>query len=157
MAAHISVPVFNAAFGGSWTKHLIPLIEPLCTKWKPIAVVYFCGTNDLQVGKSPEEASCNFGKFVSGLPKDTPVVYLTATITPFALAKGEKFVAKCKALKQAVIAAKFPGVEVFDLTSNGFLVDLSLFLWDNHILDDHGHKELARVIAPAVKRAINKV
>eukprot|EP01079_Euglenida_sp_SAG-EU17-18_P004548 gene4548-4773_t len=52
--AGVKRAVFNAAFGGSCTRHLLPLAGPLCLDWKPAAVVYFCGTNDLNTGLPPQ-------------------------------------------------------------------------------------------------------
>eukprot|EP00656_Telonema_subtile_P008882 TRINITY_DN14152_c0_g1_i3.p2 TRINITY_DN14152_c0_g1~~TRINITY_DN14152_c0_g1_i3.p2 ORF type:complete len:167 (+),score=56.99 TRINITY_DN14152_c0_g1_i3:97-597(+) len=157
MAEHIDTPVFNAAFGGSCTHHVLPLAEQLCLKWKPAAVVWFCGTNDLQTGCTPKHAADNFGEFVALLPKGTPVVYLAATITPFVTEeRGEQMVAKFKELKQLIVSAEHANVEVVDTDKVKFATDVGCYLGDHHHLNDEGHTELGKLLAPALKKALKK-
>ena len=40
---------FNAAFGGACTRHVNAHIEALCLRFRPKVVVYFCGTNDINL------------------------------------------------------------------------------------------------------------
>ena len=110
-AAGVSVPCFNAAFGGSWTKHVLAYAAELCTNWRPRAVVYYCGTNDLNCGASEPGLSevdsavkgfIDFHRTLHEALPGTPVVYAAPTVTPFVAARGAELVAKFDEVKSGI-------------------------------------------------------
>jgi lysophospholipase L1-like esterase len=161
----VKTPCVNAAFGGSCTAHVLQhVLRPLCTEWKPAAVVYFCGTNDLNWGGSPAAAAQGFTDFCeqfhSALPR-CPCVYLSATITPFVRSRGPELVAKYEELNRRVqvfaedACSRCEGSVLFvDLANETFVGDLSFYLGDQHHLNDAGHTRLARSLAPAIRNAL---
>lgn len=165
-ATGVSAPCYNAAFGGSWTKHVTSQAHALCFAWKPRVVVYFCGTNDLNIGLSPSMVARGFIDFhralVVALPS-TPVVYVAPTVTPFVQARGEAVVASFEETTHLVSAyaeeacrQRAGSVTVVDPRAAAFVSDRAMYLGDDHHLNDEGHRQLAELLAPAIARALEK-
>jgi len=57
--------VLNRGFGGAQISHVIYHFEDIVKPYKPKAIVFFCGTNDLTALKTPEETVHDFKKFLS--------------------------------------------------------------------------------------------
>ena len=157
-------PCFNAAFGGSWTKHCLQFADALCLDYKPRAVVYTCGSNDINTGQSPSSAAQGFVDFhralLAALP-GTPLVYVPPTVTPYVAWRGEA--ARCAELSQLVKSyarTLQSGTVVAVVDQNqtaGFESDETLYLGDRHHLNDEGHRRLAKLIAPALRECLDKV
>mmetsp|Transcript_4239 Transcript_4239/g.4967 ORF Transcript_4239/g.4967 Transcript_4239/m.4967 type:complete len:177 (+) Transcript_4239:121-651(+) len=56
--------VYNAAFGGACTQHVLAVAEDLVINRKPSVIVYYCGTNDLAYRESNAEKVANGRYFV---------------------------------------------------------------------------------------------
>jgi len=169
-AAGVSVPCFNAAFGGSWTKHVLAYAAELCTNWRPRAVVYYCGTNDLNCGASEPGLSevdsavkgfIDFHRTLHEALPGTPVVYAAPTVTPFVAARGAELVAKFDEVKSGIrryaahaCRERPDSLIVVDSRGEDFASDLRFYLGDDHHLNDEGHVRLAALIAPALLRAL---
>jgi len=52
-------PVFNAAFGGACTGHLLAVMDDLVVRHKPKAIVYYCGTNNIAYGEKEPDVIIN--------------------------------------------------------------------------------------------------
>lgn len=61
--AGIETPCWNAAFGGSCSHHIINAMNSICIFWAPSVVVYFCGTNDLNMHENTTVPFENFKLF----------------------------------------------------------------------------------------------
>lgn len=57
------LPVLNRAFGGSRTADLIARFDQLVPRYAPKIVVYYCGSNDLKAGSTPEDPAAIFARF----------------------------------------------------------------------------------------------
>ena len=57
--------VLNRGFGGAQISHVIHHFEEIVKPYKPKAIVFFCGTNDLTALKTPKEALNDLNKFLS--------------------------------------------------------------------------------------------
>jgi lysophospholipase L1-like esterase len=72
--------VINRGFGGSKIADSVYFAERIVINYKPKAIVFFAGDNDLASGKSPEEVAADFRKFVvkihAMLPA-TPIVLIS--------------------------------------------------------------------------------
>ena len=73
-------PVINAGFGGSRIPDAVRYADRLVLAYKPKAVVFYSGENDLTGGRTPEQALADFQAFVAKVhakqPK-TPIVFIS--------------------------------------------------------------------------------
>lgn len=150
-------PCVNAAFGGSTTGHLLAArVDALCGRLAPAVVVYFCGSNDVNLRR--EGAAANFAAFAARLHAAAPrarLVYLAPTVTPFMAARrGGAYAARLReeAARARAVCASTPGCEF--VGSAPFQADAASYLGDGHHLTPAGHAQLAVHLAPAVLRAL---
>jgi hypothetical protein len=156
-AVGIDVPCYNAAFGGSCTRNVLEHVDELCISLKPCVIVMFCGTNDINMECSLNSATDNIASLFNHIHKSLPgsrIVYLTSSITPFVEWRGDSYVDKMKyfnnEVRELVTALDF--VEYVD--SGEFQREADFYLGDAHHLNLQGHMKLARLLEPAVRRAI---
>jgi lysophospholipase L1-like esterase len=57
------LPVLNRAFGGSRTGDQVARFAQLVPRYRPKIVVYYCGSNDLKAGATPEDPGAIFSRF----------------------------------------------------------------------------------------------
>jgi lysophospholipase L1-like esterase len=57
------LPVLNRAFGGSRTADLLARFDQLVPRYAPKIIVYYCGSNDLKAGATPEHPNAIFARF----------------------------------------------------------------------------------------------
>ena len=69
MAPH---KVLNRGFGGAHIAHVNYHFDEIVTPYKPKAIVFFCGTNDLSAFKSPKETFEDFSTFFSRIKNELP-------------------------------------------------------------------------------------
>ena len=74
------LPVFNRAFGGSVTQDLLDRMDQIVLPYKPRIIVYYCGSNDVNAGRSAEEILANTRQFVKIVNEKLPgtFIYYTA-------------------------------------------------------------------------------
>lgn len=79
------LPIVNHAFGGSKTWEVLNYAGRLVLPYKPRIVVYYCGSNDINMGKSAEEIKAGFQMFVqcihASLPK-TQIFFVSINRAP---------------------------------------------------------------------------
>ena len=72
--------VLNRGFGGSQIADSVYFADRIVIKYKPRAIVFYAGDNDLAAGKGPEQVFEDFKQFVAkvhaALPK-TPIVFIS--------------------------------------------------------------------------------
>ena len=59
------LPVFNRAFGGSLTSDLLFYCDQVVIPYEPRIIVYYCGSNDANAGRTAEEIAAGFREFVA--------------------------------------------------------------------------------------------
>tara|TARA_Y100000591_G_scaffold332313_1_gene369168 strand:+ start:3496 stop:4287 length:792 start_codon:yes stop_codon:yes gene_type:complete len=64
--------VINRGFGGAHTKHINRHIDKIVFPYKPKAIVFFCGSNDINGWNSPEEVYAEFETFYNSVKKKLP-------------------------------------------------------------------------------------
>lgn len=72
----------NRGFGGAVIPEWFYALDRLVTPYKPARIMFFCGTNDLNSGHSPERVVNDFKKFLSLLRETNPdcmVFYVAIT------------------------------------------------------------------------------
>jgi len=47
------LPVFNRAFGGSWTADILEHMDKIVLPYQPRIIVYYCGSNDINGSERP--------------------------------------------------------------------------------------------------------
>jgi len=155
-AAGVETPCWNAAFGGSCSHHLLTAMDFLCICWAPSVVVYFCGTNDLNMDFENTTAPLeNFKLFVQKIHEVLPsahVIYLAPTVTPFVKTRGAHFVRAFLSL-QAEVKKYIESHQKVEFIESGGFQDLeSSYLGDLHHLNRNGHAQLACLLAPVIKQ-----
>ena len=104
------LPVLNRAFGGSRTGDQVARFTQLIPRYAPRIVVYYCGSNDLKAGDTPENPTAIFARFrafsemtIAARP-DTRVVFVSSTRSPDRVERWEQ-VDHYNALARAYCAA----------------------------------------------------
>ena len=64
--------VINRGFGGAHTKHINRHIEKIVFPYEPKAIVFFCGTNDINGWNSPEDVFSQFKTFYNSVQEKLP-------------------------------------------------------------------------------------
>ena len=64
--------VLNRGFGGAHIAHVNYHFDEIVKPYKPKAIVFFCGTNDLSAFKTPEETFEDFNRFFSMVKNELP-------------------------------------------------------------------------------------
>ncbi|HEX2560112.1 GDSL-type esterase/lipase family protein [Phenylobacterium sp.] len=74
------LPVLNRGFGGSRIADVNDWFEQVVGRYRPAAVVFYAGENDLAAGKDPAAVVADFERFLALKDKalgDTPVYFIT--------------------------------------------------------------------------------
>jgi lysophospholipase L1-like esterase len=74
------LPVINRGFGGSQISDVNDFLERIVLKYKPKLIVFYCGDNDINAGKSPEQVFDDYRQFVSRVHADLPktkIIYIS--------------------------------------------------------------------------------
>lgn len=66
------LPVFNRAIGGTRTWEQIDLIEATALKYKPAIILYYCGSNDINSGATPQDIAANFAAYAARVKQRLP-------------------------------------------------------------------------------------
>jgi lysophospholipase L1-like esterase len=154
------LPVLNRAFGGSRTGDQLARFEQLVPPYQPRIIVYYCGSNDLKAGATPENPAAIFSRFrefsekVIRLLPTTQIVFVSSLRSPDRVGRWEQ-VDHFNALVRAYCAAT-PRHTYIDL--NPVLVDanghprLELFRDDKLHYQPPAYVEFAQRIKPVLER-----
>ena len=66
------LPTINRGFGGAHTKHINRHKEEIVFKYKPKAIIFFCGSNDINGLSSPKKVFNEFVKFYESVEQALP-------------------------------------------------------------------------------------
>lgn len=106
----------NRGFGGSQISDSVRVADRIVTPYKPKAIVFFAGTNDLASGKSSETVAADYRAFVENVRAKLPTVpiaYISITPAPSRWS-NIKEVRKANALIKAYSDAT-PGLRFIDM------------------------------------------
>lgn len=73
------LPVINRGFGGSQISDVNHYADRIVLKYKPRAIVFYAGDNDIAAGKSPEQVLEDFKTFVNAVRAEqprVPIIYI---------------------------------------------------------------------------------
>ena len=152
------LPVFNRAFGGSRTDEQLFYLDKIVLPYQPKIIVYYCGSNDINVNAQAEHIATRFKQFAervhATLPK-TRIYFVSINRAPQKMDKW-KVVDDANALiKSYCIAAK--GLGYIDV--NRVLFDkrrqprYDLYLPDKLHFVDKAYELFTPVIKPVIARA----
>jgi lysophospholipase L1-like esterase len=154
------LPVLNRAFGGSRTGDQLARFEQVVIPYAPKVIVYYCGSNDLKAGPTPEDPAAIFGRFrefsqrVHAQLPETRIIFVSATRSPDRVPRWEQ-VDHFNALARAYCAAT-PGHSFVDV--NPQLVDanghprLDLYLDDKLHFHPPAYEGFKAAILPVLER-----
>jgi lysophospholipase L1-like esterase len=154
------LPVLNRAFGGSRTADQLARFAQVVPPYAPKVIVYYCGSNDLKAGATPEDPAAIFARFRafservrSALPA-TRILFVSSTRSPDRVARWEQ-VDHYNALARAYCAATANHAFI-DL--NPALVDaegrprLELYQKDRLHFHAPAYAEFTKIIRPVLER-----
>ena len=154
------LPVINHAFGGSRTQDQLDRFAQVVLPCAPRVIVYYCGSNDLKAGDSPEDPAAIFARFrqfserVRAMLPATRIVFVSSTRSPDRVGRWAQ-VDHYNALARAYCAAT-PHHVFIDI--NPVLVDAAgqprLELYQDDKLHFHppAYVEFARIIKPVLEK-----
>ena len=64
--------VINRGFGGAHTKHINRHLDKIVLPYKPKAIIFFCGSNDINGLNSPQDVFAEFQTFFNSVKKELP-------------------------------------------------------------------------------------
>jgi lysophospholipase L1-like esterase len=154
------MPVLNRAFGGSRTEDQLARFEQVVPPYAPKIIVYYCGSNDLNAGKVPEDPAAIFARFrqfseeVRARYPATRLVFVSSTRSPDRVARWTQ-VDHYNALVR-VYCATTPNHTFVDV--NPVLVDAAgrprLELYRDDLLHFHppAYLEFTEILKPVLER-----
>ena len=64
--------VINRGFGGAHIKHINRHLDKIVFPYKPKAIIFFCGSNDINGWNSPQDVFAEFEIFFNSVKKELP-------------------------------------------------------------------------------------
>jgi lysophospholipase L1-like esterase len=93
------IPVINRGFGGSQISDVNAFFDRVATPYRPRAIFFYAGENDINAGETPEQVAADFGRFM-----DLKTAKLGAAPVYFIALKPSKARLDQKPLQDAVNA-----------------------------------------------------
>jgi lysophospholipase L1-like esterase len=109
------LPVINRGFGGSHISDVNHYVEQVVLKYRPRAVVFYAGDNDVDSGKSPQQVLADFKEFVATVHNELPstrIIYLPIKPSILRWQKWPQMKATNELVQQFI--AKNDGLEYVD-------------------------------------------
>ncbi len=159
------LPALNRAFGGSRTGDQLARFDQVVPPYAPKVIVYYCGSNDLKAGETPEDPAAIFARFrafserVRAARPATRIIFVSSTRSPDRVERW-MHVDHYNALGRAYCAAT-PGHTFVDV--NPALVDaagqprLDLYVGDKLHFHPPAYVEFSKIIKPVLERVWREV
>ncbi len=136
---------------------MLAQIGELVLRLRPAIIVYYCGTNDILFGKPAAAAAQGFAAFAEIVQKKLPdarIVYLGINTTPLhAYLGNEAKIREANTLVRA-LCTQSERLTFVDPDSDPRLGSESMYLLDNHHLNDDGHVILAHLLKPTLAKLV---
>ncbi len=151
------LPVINRGFGGSQIAEITPLVPRVVFPYRPRAIVFYAGDNDIAAGKSPQAIADDYRDFVRRVREklaDTPIYFLSIKPSPL------RWSMWMNASQANTLIRDFcrtnAGLHFVDLAAcllqeNGSPNPV-LFLPDNLHLNAQGYKIWTQTLAPLLRQ-----
>ena len=152
-------PTLNRGFGGSEISDSVRNVDRIVTPYKPKAIVFFAGTNDLAAGKSPDTVAMDFKTFVERvrlkLPT-VPIAFISVTPAPSRWSKIKE-IRRTNELIRAYCAAT-PNLRYIDaypaLVNNIGGPRPELFGADNLHMNAKGYAIWKTIVGPVLQEMV---
>lgn len=152
------LPVLNRAFGGSRTDEVYLSMDRVVLPYRPKIIVYYCGSNDINAGRGPEEILGWFSRFAARVDSALPATRVYFVSINRAPQKRERWgrVDSTNALIRASCAAS---AGRFFIDVNAALADAAgepwpgMYLPDSLHLTEEAYEAMAGVIRPVLEDA----
>jgi len=152
------LPVLNRAFGGSRTDEVYHFMDRIVLPYAPREIVYYCGSNDINARRTPDEILGWFARFavrLDSLLPDTRLLYVSINRAP---QKRDRWgrVDSANALIRAFCSAS-PRRAFIDV--NTVLADAAgepvpgMYLPDSLHLTDRAYEAMTGVIRPILEES----
>jgi lysophospholipase L1-like esterase len=149
----------NRGFGGSAISDSVRNVDRIVTPYKPKAIVFFAGTNDIWSGKTPETVAMDFKTFVDRarlkLPT-VPIAFISLTPAPSRWSKIKE-VRRTNDLIRAYCSAT-PNLRYIDaypaLVNNIGGPRAELFVADNLHMNAKGYAIWKEIVVPVLKEMV---
>jgi lysophospholipase L1-like esterase len=156
-------PVINRGFGGSQIPDVNHYIQDVALKYRPAAIVFYAGDNDVHSGRTAEQVLADYREFVAKVHAaraDTRIIFLAIKPSP---ARWEKWPAmreaneRIRAFGETYNRNRSAGqllyVDVASpmLTSDG-RTQAHLYVEDGLHLSDAGYAMWNKVLAPVLEQ-----
>jgi lysophospholipase L1-like esterase len=149
----------NRGFGGSQISDSVRNVDRIVTPYKPKAIVFFAGTNDIAAGKTPETVAMDYKSFVervrAKLPT-VPIAFIALTPAPSRWSKIRE-IRRTNELIRSYSAAT-PGLRFIDtypaLVNNIGGPRPELFLGDNLHMNPKGYAIWKEIVGPVLKEMV---
>ena len=151
------LPVFNRAFGGSWTADILEHMDKVVLPYKPSIIVYYCGSNDINGSEKPVpiflrvKQCCE--RVMAKLPQ-TRIYYVSINRAPQKRDRWDIVDSTNALVKEFCSATK--NLEFIDV--NPVLFDqekiprMEFYQSDQLHLTDQAYEEFAALIKPILER-----
>lgn len=154
-----NVRTLNRGFGGSWVSDSVRYVDRIVVPYRPSAIVFFAGTNDLADKKSPATVANDYREFVTrvrtAFPR-IPIAFIAITPAPSRWAIVDK-VRETNALIRA-FSARMPGLHFIDTFPQ--MLDAKggprpeLFLTDQLHMNAQGYAIWKRAVTPVLRKML---
>jgi lysophospholipase L1-like esterase len=154
-------PVINRGFGGSTIADVNHYFERVVAKYKPRAIIFYAGDNDIAAGKSPQKVFEDFQEFVrlvSERLQKTPIYFIS--IKPsLARLKMWPEMQKANGLVRE-LSSKNDQVKFVDIATPMLAgrdaPPMDLFLDDGLHLNDDGYKLWNKALSPVIAELLER-
>ena len=149
--------VLNRGFGGAHIAHVNYHFDEIVKPYKPKAIVFFCGTNDLSAFKTPEETFEDFNRFLSMVKNELPGTKLIvigvkpSTARAYLIPEEQEFNGLISNLAEKEDLLSYVSVWNPMLTDEG-KANPDLFVDDGLHMNQKGYEIWAKLVKPELDK-----
>ncbi len=155
------ISVVNRGFGGSQITDATAFIDRIVLRYKPKAVVFYSGDNDIASGKSPQIVLRDFTEFVSRIRiarPDLPIILISVKPSPSRWALKEQVVTANKLLREFCLQT--PNVDYVDIftpmLNESGEPQPDLFRQDKLHMNAKGYEIWTSYVKPVLQKVLSK-
>ncbi len=150
------LPVINRGFGGSTVADVVRYVDRIVLNYKPRAIVFYSGDNDIAGGKTPEQVAADFTALLQAIRVELPTVPVVFLPTKPSIQRWN-LVEKMRDSNRRIkaLTENDPNLIYAD-TSTSMLGDdgkprAELFQADGLHLNDSGYKLWTSIVKPLIE------
>jgi lysophospholipase L1-like esterase len=155
------LPIVNLAFDGAQTEDMLRLVDSRVVPYQPRVVAYYCGSNDVDAGESPEAIFGRIRQFMvrtrTALP-DVRIVFVSVIRAPEKRSRWDAVDDVNRRVR--AYAAGSRGIEFVDVNPLVFTADgtprFDLYLSDQLHFRPKAYEAFAAMIRPVLANAFER-